>query len=89
VRASVPNPIYGDGDQSVERRPLLRMFNCQFEQRFGFIQITAGQSAAMAGIARENVNRILNDRKSRKLVSRLSEYYCIENKAHLPIEAHL
>ncbi len=42
-----------------------------------------GQSdlAAMAGIARENVSRILNDWKRRKLVSRLSGYYCLENKA--------
>ncbi len=37
----------------------------------------------MAGIARENVSRILNDWKRRKLVSRLSGYYCIENKAQL------
>ncbi len=44
-----------------------------------------GQSdiAAMAGIARENVSRILNDWKRRKLVSRLSGYYCLENKAQL------
>ena len=41
-----------------------------------------GQSdlAAMAGIARENVNRILADLKRRKLISRVSGYYCIENK---------
>jgi len=50
-----------------------------------------GQSdlAAMAGIARENVSRILNDWKRRKLVSRLSGYYCIENKAKLQSEAEL
>jgi len=50
-----------------------------------------GQSdlAAMAGIARENVSRILNDWKRRKLVSRLSGYYCLENKAQLQIEAEL
>jgi CRP/FNR family transcriptional regulator, cyclic AMP receptor protein len=50
-----------------------------------------GQSdiAAMAGIARENVSRILNDWKRRKLVSRLSGYYCIENKAQLEHEAEL
>jgi CRP/FNR family transcriptional regulator, cyclic AMP receptor protein len=45
--------------------------------------------AAMAGIARENVSRILNDWKRRKLVSRLSGYYCIENKAQLQHEAEL
>lgn len=50
-----------------------------------------GQSdiAAMAGIARENVSRILNDWKRRKLVSRLSGYYCLENKARLEHEAEL
>jgi len=50
-----------------------------------------GQSdiAAMAGIARENVSRILNDWKRRKLVSRLSGYYCLENKAQLEHEAAL
>ncbi len=50
-----------------------------------------GQSdlAAMAGIARENVSRILNDWKRRKLVSRLSGYYCLEDKAKLQHEAEL
>jgi CRP/FNR family transcriptional regulator, cyclic AMP receptor protein len=50
-----------------------------------------GQSdiAAMAGIARENASRILNDWKRRKLVSRLSGYYCLENKAQLEHEAEL
>ena len=50
-----------------------------------------GQSdiAAMAGIARENVSRILNDWKRRNLVSRLSGYYCLENKAQLQHEAEL
>ena len=50
-----------------------------------------GQSdlAAMAGIARENVSRILNDWKRRKVVSRLSGYYCLENKARLEHEVEL
>jgi CRP/FNR family transcriptional regulator, cyclic AMP receptor protein len=50
-----------------------------------------GQSdlAAMAGIARESVNRILNDWKRRKLVSTMSGYYCIENKAQLQKEAQV
>ena len=39
--------------------------------------------AAMAGTARENVTRILNDWQRRKLVSRPSGYYCLENKALL------
>ena len=44
-----------------------------------------GQSdlAAMAGIARENVSRIVMDLTRRKLVSRVSGYYCIENKSAL------
>jgi CRP/FNR family transcriptional regulator, cyclic AMP receptor protein len=47
-----------------------------------------GQSdlAAMAGIARENVSRILNDWKRRKVISRLSGYYCLEDKATLERE---
>jgi CRP/FNR family transcriptional regulator, cyclic AMP receptor protein len=47
-----------------------------------------GQSdlAAMAGIARENVNRILADLKRRKLISRVSGYYCIEKKSALQRE---
>jgi CRP-like cAMP-binding protein len=45
--------------------------------------------AAMAGIARENISRILNDWQRRKLVSRLSGYYCLENKSQLEHEAEL
>lgn len=50
-----------------------------------------GQSdlAAMAGIARENVSRILNDWKRRKLVSRLSGYYCLEDRNELKHDAEL
>jgi CRP-like cAMP-binding protein len=50
-----------------------------------------GQSdlAARAGIARANVSRILNEWKRRKLVSRLSGYYCLENKARLESESEL
>jgi hypothetical protein len=43
----------------------------------------------MAGIARESVSRILNDWTRCKLVSRLSGYYCIENKDQLQREAEL
>jgi CRP-like cAMP-binding protein len=48
-----------------------------------------GQSdlAAMAGIARENVSRILQDWKRRSLVSRLSGYYCLEDKGALERDA--
>jgi CRP/FNR family cyclic AMP-dependent transcriptional regulator len=48
-----------------------------------------GELAAMAGIARENVNRILADWKRKKLVSRLSGYYCLESKSKLESEVNL
>jgi CRP-like cAMP-binding protein len=50
-----------------------------------------GQSdlAAMTGIARENLSRVFNDWRRRKLVSRLAGYYCLENKARLKAEAEL
>ena len=41
----------------------------------------------MTGIARENVSRVFNEWKRHKLVSRLSGYYCLENKARLKAEA--
>jgi CRP-like cAMP-binding protein len=48
-----------------------------------------GQSdlAAMTGIVRETINRILNDWKRRRVVSRLTGYYCLENRAVLQKEA--
>jgi CRP/FNR family transcriptional regulator, cyclic AMP receptor protein len=49
-------------------------------------KISQSDVAAMAGIARENVSRILNDWIRDKLVSRLSGYYCLENKARLERE---
>jgi CRP-like cAMP-binding protein len=52
-------------------------------------KISQSDLAAMAGIARENVSRILNDWKRRNMVTRLSGYYCIENKAQLQHEAEL
>ena len=50
-----------------------------------------GQSdlGAMAGVSRESVSRILNHWKRRKLVSRKSGYYWIENKANLQKEAEI
>ena len=42
-------------------------------------KISQSDVAAMAGIARENVSRILNDWIRLKLISRLSGYYCLEN----------
>ena len=43
--------------------------------------------AAMAGIARENLTRVINDWQRRKLVSRLSGYYCLEDRAQLEHQA--
>ncbi len=50
-----------------------------------------GQSdlAAMTGVVRETVNRILNDWKRRKVVSRLTGYYCLENEVILQKEADM
>lgn len=45
--------------------------------------------AAMAGIARENLTRVLNDWQRHKLVTRLSGYYCLENKALLEHQVKL
>jgi CRP-like cAMP-binding protein len=45
--------------------------------------------AAMAGIARENMSRLLNEWKRRKMVSRLNGYYCLEDKAALEHEIDL
>ena len=59
-----------------------------FISRAKFEDVTdQSELAALAGIARENVNRILADWKRRKLVSRLSGYYCIENPGMLEKEA--
>ena len=52
-------------------------------------KVSQSDVAAMAGIARENVSRILNDWIRDKLVSRLSGYYCLENKAKLKRESAL
>jgi CRP/FNR family cyclic AMP-dependent transcriptional regulator len=52
-------------------------------------KISQSDVAAMAGIARENVSRILNDWIRDKLISRLAGYYCLENKARLERETAL
>jgi CRP-like cAMP-binding protein len=55
------------------------------------IRQKVGQSdlAAMAGIARENVSRSLNEWKRRRIVSRVSAYYCLEDRAAIEREAAL
>jgi CRP-like cAMP-binding protein len=52
-------------------------------------KVSQSDVASMAGIARENVSRILNDWIRDKLISRLSGYYCLENKAKLQRESAL
>jgi hypothetical protein len=43
----------------------------------------------MAGIARENVSRVLKDWTTRSLVSRFAGYYCLENSAAIKHEAEV
>ena len=50
-------------------------------------KVSQSDLAAMAGIARENVSRILKEWMDRKLVSRLAGYYCLENRAAIEREA--
>jgi CRP-like cAMP-binding protein len=45
--------------------------------------------AAMAGMARENLTRVLNDWQRHKVLSRLSGYYCLEDKTQLEHQAKL
>jgi CRP-like cAMP-binding protein len=52
-------------------------------------KVSQSDLAAMAGIARENVSRILNDWKRLKLVTRVSSYYCLEQRDALEQEAEL
>lgn len=46
-------------------------------------KVSQSDVAAMAGIARENVSRILNDWMREKIISRLSGYYCLEKPQKL------
>jgi CRP-like cAMP-binding protein len=52
-------------------------------------KISQSDLAGMAGIARENVSRILNEWMRSKLVTRLSGYYCLESPAKLEKEIEL
>ena len=49
-------------------------------------KVTQTDLAAMAGIARENVSRVLQDWIRRSAVSRLAGYYCLEDKSVLERE---
>jgi CRP/FNR family cyclic AMP-dependent transcriptional regulator len=50
-------------------------------------KVSQADLAAMAGIARENVSRILHVWADRSLVKRLAGHYCLENRAALKREA--
>jgi CRP/FNR family cyclic AMP-dependent transcriptional regulator len=52
-------------------------------------KVSQGDLAAMAGIARENVSRIMNDWIRAKVVTRLSGYYCLEDAAKLEREIEI
>jgi CRP/FNR family transcriptional regulator, cyclic AMP receptor protein len=52
-------------------------------------KISQSDVAAIAGVARENVSRILKEWMEQKLVSRLSGYYCLESSAKISHEAEL
>jgi CRP-like cAMP-binding protein len=49
-------------------------------------KVSQSDLAAMAGIARENVSRVLNEWGNRSLVKRLAGYYCLENRAAIQRE---
>jgi CRP-like cAMP-binding protein len=50
-------------------------------------KITQNEVAAMAGVARENVSRTLNEWMRQKLISREAGFYRIENRTQLEREA--
>jgi CRP-like cAMP-binding protein len=52
-------------------------------------KVSQSDLAAMAGIARENVSRILQEWTRRSLVTRLAGYYCLENKTALERDSGL
>jgi CRP/FNR family cyclic AMP-dependent transcriptional regulator len=52
-------------------------------------KVTQSDLAGMAGIARENVSRVLQDWMRRKIISRLAGYYCVEDLTALRGEADM
>ncbi len=52
-------------------------------------KVSQGDLAAMAGIARENVSRIMNEWMRGKIVTRHSGYYCLEDPAKLEHEIEI
>ena len=49
-------------------------------------KISQSHLAAMAGVARENVSRTMSDWRKRDIVTRLSDYYCINDPGALAQE---
>jgi CRP-like cAMP-binding protein len=47
------------------------------------LKISQGDLAAMAGVARENVSRTMSEWRARDIVTRSSNYYCINDKKAL------
>ena len=52
-------------------------------------KVSQSDLAAMAGIARENVSRIMNDWIRAKILTRASGYYCLEDPAKLKREGEI
>jgi CRP-like cAMP-binding protein len=50
-------------------------------------KINQSDLAAMAGLARENVSRVLKEWTEHGIVSRLAGYYCLEKKDAIQSEA--
>jgi CRP-like cAMP-binding protein len=50
-------------------------------------KMSQGDLAALAGVARENLSRVLRNWMEGKLVRRFAGYYCVEDKAALEREA--
>ena len=53
------------------------------------LKVSQGDLAAMAGVARENVSRTLSEWRKRNIVTRSSQYYCINNPTALAREAEV
>jgi CRP/FNR family transcriptional regulator, cyclic AMP receptor protein len=55
------------------------------------LKISQGDLAAMAGVARENVSRMMTEWRKRGIVTRSSNYYCIDDPKALAqdMEAHI
>jgi CRP-like cAMP-binding protein len=52
-------------------------------------KVSQSDLAAMAGIARENVSRVLKDWTTRSLVSQVAGHYCLESEAGITRELQL